>query len=616
MSDELTIQGVNPQQQYPVQKTSTMPYTLGGAAIGAAAGWAGTSMAKSKGPAKTLEELVQEANGQDKVDLTTKKAALEKAEKELADAGKAVYDGAEKEALEKAIQARDEELARLMETKAGGKEFKVKDWNKLKIDSRDLPAVNERTGKPFHTNRGAAAWENEVKTEYQRLQAEYNAAVSKFESSTSGKDSKRLETIKDDIKQYMDDAYNTHKTTKPKKLKHIFTTEKGFGKHTAEYNKAKALSKKILPELKKESQLTDSQIASFADKLEKGQKVPSGYHSKEIWEVIDGKRTKVKYAYSSDMFNEFKNAENAKYVDQRKELIDSLLDRAKANIELRNRQANFEREFIESIPDSMAEKTGLFNTVGSRKEVKIADIINEAVNGKGEKGKPKFYKSDLAAVNKAIEKNGGASTKLPATLKGHYTAPAGGTLDLQTVKDMITSRKEILESYNTEAKSLSDDIANCLKDHNVIRELDDKIAEMRNADDGIAKAKEAILKQFPQLADDVERAGLTEAQAMEKESYKKLAKIVEDKQAIYDKVAAEKGKVNETAKKTAQEAVEKAKSELDNLVNSLNNKVKGMSGKAKAAWIAGTAVAGALIGAGIVNSKNKKAEAAAKQFMA
>ena len=616
MSDELTIQAVNPQQQYPVQKTSTMPYPLGGAAIGAAAGWAGTSMAKSKGPAKTLEELVQEANGQDKVDLTTKKAALEKAEKELADAGKAVYDGAEKEALEKAIQARDEELAKLMETKAGGKEFKVKDWDKLKIDSRDLPAVNERTGKPFHTNRGAAAWENEVKTEYQRLQAEYNAAVSKFESSTSGKDSKRLETIKDDIKQYMDDAYNTHKTTKPKKLKHIFTTEKGFGKHTAEYNKAKALSKKILPELKKESQLTDSQIASFADKLEKGQKVPSGYHSKEIWEVIDGKRTKVKYAYSSDMFNEFKNAENAKYVDQRKELIDSLLDRAKANIELRNRQANFEREFIESIPDSMAEKTGLFNTVGSRKEVKIADIINEAVNGKGEKGKPKFYKSDLAAVNKAIEKNGGASTKLPATLKGHYTAPAGGTLDLQTVKDMITSRKEILESYNTEAKSLSDDIANCLKDHNVIRELDDKIAEMRNADDGIAKAKEAILKQFPQLADDVERAGLTEAQAMEKESYKKLAKIVEDKQAIYDKVAAEKGKVNETAKKTAQEAVEKAKSELDNLVNSLNNKVKGMSGKAKAAWIAGTAVAGALIGAGIVNSKNKKAEAAAKQFMA
>ena len=107
MSDELTIQGVNPQQQYPVQKTSTMPYTLGGAAIGAAAGWAGTSMAKSKGPAKTLEELVQEANGQDKVDLTTKKAALEKAEKELADAGKAVYDGAEKEALDKAIKARE-----------------------------------------------------------------------------------------------------------------------------------------------------------------------------------------------------------------------------------------------------------------------------------------------------------------------------------------------------------------------------------------------------------------------------------------------------------------------------------------------------------------------------
>ena len=614
MSDELTIQAVNqPQIQ---QKKSTTPYALSGAAIGAAAGWAGTSMVKNKVPAKTLDELVQEATGQDKVELTSKKAALEKAEKELADAGKAVYDGAEKEALDKAIKARDDELAKLMETKAGGKEFKVKDWDKLKLDRKELPVINERTGKPFHTRGSAANWENEVKTEYQRLQAEYNAAVNKFESSTSGKDTKRLQTIKDDIKQYMDDTYNTHKGTKPKKLRHYFTTEKGFGKHTAEYNQAKALSKKILPELKKESQLTDSQIASFADKLEKGQKVPSGYHSKEIWEVIDGKRTKVKYAYSSEMFNEFKNAENAKYIDQRKELIDSLLDRAKSNVELRNRQVNFEKEFIDSIPDSLAEKTGLYNTTGSRKEVKIADIINEAVNGKGEKGKPKFYKSDLAAVNKAIEKNGGASTKIPTTLKGRYTAPTGGTLDLQTVKDMITSRKEILESYNTEAKSLSDDIANCLKDHNVIRELEDKIADKRNADEGIAKAKEAILKQFPQLADDVERVGLTEAQAMEKESYKKLAKIVEDKQAIYDKVAAEKGKINETAKKTAQDAVEKAKSELDNLVNSLNNKVKGMSGKAKAAWIAGTAIAGALIGAGIVNNKNKKAEAAARQIIA
>ena len=621
MSDELAIQAVN-QQAYQPQKTSTVPYALGGAAIGAVGAGIGTSLVK-KGATKTLDELVEEANKNDKFEyaseIKSKKAALDDAEKKLAEASKAVYDGNEKEALETAIKKRDEELARLMETKtsSGSKEFKVKNWDKLNIDSSaDLPATNERTGKSFTTNKGAKVWEDEVKAEYRRLQGEYNAAVSKFESSTSGKESQKLTDAKNKIKQFLDDEYNTNKGVKPKKLGKMYTVEEGWGSHTAEYKRAKNVVKSLLPDLKKESQLTDSQVASFAEVVEKGEKAPSGYRTRTIYEVIDGKRKPVKYAYSKEMFNEFKDAENAKFVEQRKELIDSLLDKAKANIELRNRQANFEREFIDSIPDSMAEKTGLYNTVGSRKEVKIADIINEAVNGKGEKGKPRFYKADLATVNKAIEKNGGASTALPKGLKGHYTAPAGTTLDLQTLRDMITSRKEILESYNTEAKTLADDIKNCLKDHNVVRDLEDKIAEMKNSDEGIAKAKEALIKQFPFLADDVEKAGLTEAQAMEKDSYKKLAKIVEDKQAIYDKVAAEKGKVNETAKKTAQEAVEKAKSELDNLVSTINSKVKGMSGGAKAAWIAGVAAAGALIGAGIANSKNKKAQVQPKEIIA
>lgn len=620
MSDELTIQAVN-QPQYQPQKKSATPYALGGAAVGAAAGWAGTSMVKSKPVAtRTLGELVREANENDKFEyaneIKSKMEAYGKAERDFQEASKAVYDGNEKEALEKAIKARDEELAKLMETKAGSKEFKVKDWDKLNIDSRDLPATNERTGKPFTTKKGAAVWEKEVKSEYQRLQGEYNAAVSKFEASTSGKESKRLTDVNNKIKQFLDDEYNTNKGVKPKKLEKLYTVEEGWGRHTQEYKRTNNLVKSIFPDLKKESQLTDAQITSFADKLAKGEKAPSGYHTKTIFETIEGKRTPVKYAYSKEMFKDFADAENAKLVDQRNELIDSLLDKAKANIELKNRQINFEREFIDSVPDSMAEKTGLFNTVGSRKEVKIADIINEAVNGKGEKGKPRFYKADLATVDKAISKNGGASTAIPSGLKGRYTAPAGKTLDLQTLRDMITSRREILESYNAEAKTLADDLKSCLKDHNVVKDLEGKIADMRNADEGIAKAKEAIIKQFPQLADGVEAKGLTEAQAMEKESYKRLAKIVEDKQAIYDKVASEKGKINETAKKAAEEAKNKAKAELDNLVNTINSKVKGMSSGAKAAWIAGTAVVGALVGASIVNNKNKKAEEAAKQIIA
>ena len=70
------------------------------------------------------------------------------------------------------------------------------------------------------------------------------------------------------------------------------------------------------------------------------------------------------------------------------------------------------------------------------------------------------------------------------------------------------------------------------------------------------------------------------------------------------------------AKKAAEEVKNKAKSELDDLVKTLNSKVKGMSGGAKAAVIGGLAVVGGLIGANMAKSKNKNAEAAARQIIA
>ena len=91
MSDELMIQP---------QRVSTTPYLLGGAALGAAAGYGASALYKKGGEAKSYEELIQKANENDKVELTSKKEALEKAEKELAEAGKAVYDGNEKKVLD------------------------------------------------------------------------------------------------------------------------------------------------------------------------------------------------------------------------------------------------------------------------------------------------------------------------------------------------------------------------------------------------------------------------------------------------------------------------------------------------------------------------------------
>lgn len=615
MSNELSIQPAAVQER-------KNPYVSGaiGAGAGAAVGGIGAYVynnATSKAP-QTHEDLVKLANENDKAEFTTKQNAVKDAEKKLEEAGKAVYEGSEKTALDEAIKKRDAELSRLTESTSGAKEFSPKNWDKLEIDGKDLPATNERTGKPFTTNKGAAKWEAEVQAEYNRLKHEYETAVTKFDAVTSGKDLKKLNNMELEIQQYMDDTYNRYKTTKPSKLDGIFTTETGWGHHKAEYNNAQKIAEKLMPTLKKDSDLTDSQIQSFAEKLEKGETKPAGYHVKTIYETVEGKRTPVKYMYNAEMFKDFKDAENAKVLEKQTELVESLLDRAKTNIGLQKQANNFEKNFVDSIPDSQAEKTGMYvNKSGGRKEVKIGDIVNEATI-KGKKGKPDFYDADLKKVEKAIEKNGATGTSIPTGLKGTYRVPAGTTMDLQTLQDMITSRKEILKDYNSEARALNADIKSCLNDHAALKELKEKISTARDADEGIAKAKEALIKQFPQLEEAAGKAGLTKEQAMEKESYKKLAKLVEEKQAAYDKVAANKGKVNESAKKAAEDVVNKAKTELDTLFNDLKGKYsKGGIGKGVTATIAaGVGLVGGLIGMNMANKANKAAEEAEKQIIA
>lgn len=622
MSNELSIQPAAVQER-------KNPYVSGaiGAGTGAAVGGISAYVynnATSKAP-QTHEDLVKVANENDKAEFTTKQNAVKDAEKKLEEAGKAVYEGKEKTALDEAIKKRDAELSRLTESSSGSNVFKAKDWDKLKIKSNDLPTTNERTGKEFTTNKGAAQWEAEVRGEYTRLKRDYDTAVSNFEAKTGGKDTKKLNDMKNDIQQYLEDSYNANKKKSPEQLDKIFTTETGWGRHTSEYNKAEKVVNNIMPELKKESQLTNSQIKEFAEVLEKGEAKPSGYHEKLIYEVIDGKRTPVKYVYSSDMFNTFKDAENAKILDKRTELIESLLDKAKANVGITNQYdlktgkptAKFIKEFVDAVPDSQAERTGLFKVgSGGRKEVDIINIFDEAIDKKGNKGVADFYNADLDKVAKAIEKDGGTAPvgSLTGKLKGHYGKPK----DLQTLEDMISSRQSLLKDYNSEIKALKNEAKSCLNDHAAIKELQEKIATARDGDKAIAEAKEALIKQFPQLEEAAGKAGLTKEQAMEKESYKKLAKLVEEKQAAYDKVAANKGKVNESAKKAAEDVVNKAKTELDTLFNDLKGKYsKGGIGKGAAAAIAaGVGLVGGLIGMNMANKANKAAEEAEKQIIA
>ena len=629
MSDELTIQGVNPQAYQP-QKTSTMPYALGGAAIGAVGAGIGTSMVK-KGATKTLDELVEEANKNDKFEyaseIKSKKAALNDAENKLAEASKAVYEGNEKEALETAIKKRDAELARLTETKSGSKIFKPVSWKDADIDLNDIDDVIVRTKddkkpKKF-TRRHGVLDSGEVEAEYNSLKNKYEQAVRDFESTGKGQKLKsKLDAKQNIIDNYFKEIRRDLGSVDPKDYSDIFSTDvpeitaKDTDPHKIAHVKAANAANSIYPELKATDyrKFSQEQLESFANKLDDGAKRPGTHaYSVDIRVPLEEgsiKTKKVTYTFSDDMLQDFLKQENASIKSRRAELINTLLDRSSVYMQAPVDEIAFQNQWVKDLGESYVKKTGFTTSAG---ELDITKLLNEAGLDKSKNINVNAYQSDIDALTSAVKKDP-TTTKMPKAVTKNGHSYSGMTVEqaLETAK----ARKNMLQTYVRDYKDHLKNMKNITSDYDIIHTLEEQIESAHNADKNIAKAKQALLDQFPTLGEGVERAGLTEAQAMEKESYKRLAKIVEDKQAAYDKIVAEKGKVNETAKKTAQEAVEKAKSELDNLVNTINSKVKGMSGGAKAAWIAGVAAAGALIGAGIANSKNKKAQVQPKEIIA
>ena len=171
MSDNLSIQPAVVQERKNPYVSAGM-----GAVAGAAVGGIGAyvyNKATSSAP-QTHEDLVKLANEQDKAEFTTKQNAVKDAEKKLEEAGKAVYEGSEKTALDEAIKKRDAELARLTESSSGSKEIKTKTWNEFSKNLGDLPTENTRTGKKFADN---------FKTRAAQVQAEYNKLIKTYEDA-------------------------------------------------------------------------------------------------------------------------------------------------------------------------------------------------------------------------------------------------------------------------------------------------------------------------------------------------------------------------------------------------------------------------------------------------
>lgn len=582
MSDELTIQpGVNPQIQ--PKKTSTTPYALGGAAVGAAAGWGASALYKGTPSAKSYEELIKDANEKDVVDLKAKKEALDKAEKELADAGKVVYDGKEKEALDKAIKARDEELARLTTEK----KVTIKKGGEI---------------VPFDPNWSMT---DKQKTDYKNLYTKYEAAKNNLESSKAYTDlnnaiSSRKLAINDMFEDIIKDAEAEikPKSTRRKDIKSLDEyLSSNRGKNAIE----DAITKHKI------ARLTDSEII----KLGGGEKA-----------LVDTKPALVSPGYkyipvtAKDGSVKYAKVQTTKMVGRTEfqKLMEARTDEIAEKVSNSFKTYTDDLKKLGDLPKTMKIDKGLLRNLGiKRADVDQAFLDDLKINLKS-------FESDLKAVD------GAKLVKNPATGAWSYDSAVQAILDKHSVdtpaeaKKVLDAKLGIGRKYVAEEKALLESIDSIVGKDVTLSKLENRMSKLKKSDNNLNKIESQIKGQFKKYigtdtTTTVNKA-LTQEEAMKKDSYKQLAKVVEDKQAIYDKVAAEKGKVNETAKKAAEEVKNKAKSELDDLVKTLNSKVKGMSGGAKAAVIGGLAVVGGLIGANMAKSKNKNAEAAARQIIA
>ena len=623
MTDELTIQGVNPQMQQVQKKNNTVPYTLGGAAVGAAAGWGATALYKGSGSAKSYEDLVKDANEKDKLELTSKKDAVTKAEQELAEASKPQIDknSIEQQNYDTALKAKEDAYNKLFEQKKTALEKNNSSTGKAKLLTFDqlgeYPSTNVKTGKPFTKSD-----RSDIKKVYDDLIRDYNNAEARLNTSVSTGIGAERSNKYLQIKNYLDSQYHRYSSTSVEDINDIFgkrTELKGLPgfKHevpTPQYQAALNIANIEYPEFTS-ANIKPEQYLEFASEVDSKTPIAKGYTRKPI-NLIDPatgrpspKTTYVEYKIED--LNKFVEEQEKLVSEKRIAYADELFTNAHESVLLQKKKHTFLNDFGATVEKGLATQSGYYDATTN--VLNMNDIVNESKRtrltvGTGKKAKTGFA-ADIKVLNdtiKAAEKAGTTPT-MPALLNGDYV----GITDPKKALEMAGARNKIAESYNKEMKSLSEQIDNCIKNNTVIQTLDDKIADIKANDKGLAKAKAKLTEQFPNVFKE-KGANLTaeqiETQAKEyadKNLSKSLTDAVERTKGDLDKVIAEKGKVNETAKKTAQEAVEKAKGELDKLVAELNGRVKGMSGTAKALVIGGVAAAGALIGLSMSNkSKN------------
>ena len=606
MTDSLSVQ---PQIQ---KKDNTVPYGIGGAAIGGIGGAVAANYGygiktkpdldkvfamepdtfkkhienagENKGAWETAQEYANKIKDAEK-DYDAKIAEIKEKAKSAVDNLPADNDA--KKALDTAQTNYDKKLTELVDAEkakleAGNAKVTSIDPKKIKTYAElSKENINDKLPKTYVAgkNKGKAIPTSEYETLYNTLtnnyKNEYNNMQKALDKGLRDKKATYIDCFNDLAKQ----AYNDTKS--------ISKREKIAGRLVSDprYNdvlyQAKAMSEIRYEDVKS---LTNDEIISIASDVK-------GKGMKELTvDVVDSKTglsSKKSYYYKQDDYNKLLKTKQQEVKNLRKEHTNKLMEEVVNTINL--------RRDIDELPKK-------FNS----------QIIKE---GKGTesfiyKGKTYTgYGADIKNLEDAM-RNG---KPLPKNLNGNY-----GKVTPKEALALANARNAQFADFTRQEKALQQKLDVAFKDNPIVKEFDDAIANEIKNNKKVVSAKKALVDQFPGLfeqgaklsADEIATQAKTKAdEAIAKlDVATKLQKAKDDAKAAAEKlgITAKELTDEEAIKqfgKTKEEFVKNVKDDATKAVEKNLEKMK-IANKTWTGIAAAAALGLAGMGIAMLNKKD------------
>lgn len=570
MTDELTVQAVNPQVK---RKDNTMPYTLGGAAVGAAAGGL-SPIGVTKQKYSSYEDILKESK--DTFETNINKGGDNKSFWETAKQHKEAVDkaGEEWEAKVKEIKEShksaagalpaDHEVAKNLKTaqEAYDTAFEAE---KNKVSSSSGKKVVNSFLKPNEALEHGAFKDPAVQAEYTRLYNNYETALNNAEKGS--KSAKAIESFQNEVNDYF----------------------KGLRKKAEKLNDAGKKDIDGLVKIIKDNNIItiEPEVTNFSDYAEKGYKSEKAYKKaykaerNAYLKTIEEKRN----ALAKEILGEQKEV-TVKVGGKDKTI--KVFANAYGDMNSYNRRANTFKDINKDIAARIKNKGSITDPITGNDVKSIADLKTVAeydteINKlKGKSGSAiDKQRSILNTLKDFAQRKETADKKFVDSTKNFFDG-------LSRVKELnVEKQAEIAKAVKTERGQLMGYIHK--KGNDKLKDLmstttttlsDSEIADkaLKNLEGkDVTKTLEAAKKA---AEEEAKKLGLTAKELTDDE----LAKVLKDKG-----LAATKEEACTKAKTAAKEALEKDLS-----------KIKGPNRWVNAA-IAGLVLAG--VGYGIASSK-------------